>query len=262
MSKIAKALEKAKSSQSSRETEQSSFFAQKERLAPSEPIVYTHTRVSSICPRDLEKFRVMTAIKDSEITDYYGLLRTQVMARTKKKGLNTLMITSATPREGKTTTAINLAISIAKHAQQTSLLVDLDLRKPDISTYLGLKEQFGLTDYLIDDHPLNTILVHPEDMKDIVVLPTGRCTTESTELLSTPKMQSLVRELKTRYPDRYVIFDCPSLVDNPDALIFSSYVDAIILVVEEGRSPKNKIKKAMEMLSGKELVGLVMNKAS
>jgi Mrp family chromosome partitioning ATPase len=59
-----------------------------------------------------------------------------------------------------------------------------------------------------------------------------------------------------------VIFDCPSLVDNPDALIFSSYVDAIIMVVEEGRAPKNKIKKAMEMLSGKELVGLVMNKAS
>jgi exopolysaccharide/PEP-CTERM locus tyrosine autokinase len=262
MSKIAKALEKAQSTQSSSANTPSSFFVQQEKATASEPIVYTHTRVSSICPKDLEKFRVMTAIQDTEVIDYYGLLRTQVMARTRKRGLNTLMITSSTPREGKTTTAINLAISIARHAQQTSLLVDLDLRKPDISTYLGLKEQVGLTDYLIDDHPLNTILVHPEDMKDIVVLPAGRCTTESTELLSTPKMQSLVRELKTRYSDRYVIFDCPSLVDNPDALIFSSYVDAIIMVVEEGRAPKNKIKKAMEMLSGKELVGLVMNKAS
>jgi exopolysaccharide/PEP-CTERM locus tyrosine autokinase len=262
MSKIAKALEKAQSTQSSSANTPSSFFVQQEKATASEPIVYTHTRVSSICPKDLEKFRVMTAIQDTEVIDYYGLLRTQVMARTRKRGLNTLMITSSTPREGKTTTAINLAISIARHAQQTSLLVDLDLRKPDISTYLGLKEQVGLTDYLIDDHPLNTILVHPEDMKDIVVLPAGRCTTESTELLSTPKMQSLVRELKTRYSDRYVIFDCPSLVDNPDALIFSSYVDAIIMVVEEGRAPKNKIKKAMEMLNGKELVGLVMNKAS
>jgi exopolysaccharide/PEP-CTERM locus tyrosine autokinase len=262
MSKIAKALEKAKSSQFSREISQPSFFEREEKPAQNEPIVYTHTRVSSICPRDLEKFRVMTAIQDTEVIDYYGLLRTQVMARTKKRGLNTLMVTSSTPREGKTTTAINLAISIARHAQQTSLLVDLDLRNPDISTYLGLKEQIGLTDYLVGDHPLNTVLVHPEDMKDIVVLPAGRCTTESTELLSTPKMQSLVRELKNRYSDRYVIFDCPPLVDNPDALIFSSYVDAIILVVEEGRAPKNKIQKAMEMLNGKELVGLVMNKAS
>jgi Mrp family chromosome partitioning ATPase len=75
-------------------------------------------------------------------------------------------------------------------------------------------------------------------------------------------MGALVRELKTRYTDRYVIFDCPSLENNPDALLFSAYVDAIILVVEEGNASKDKIKKALEMLNGKEIVGLVMNKAS
>lgn len=262
MSKIAKALEKAKKQQTFHEIQPSSPFVPHAKPSAKGPIVYTHTKVSSLSSRDLERFRVMTAIQDTEVIDYYGLLRTQVISRTKKRGLNTLMVTSATPREGKTTTAINLALSIARHAQQTSLLVDLDLRNPDISTYLGLEEQTGLTNYLIDDLSLDTVLVHPEGMKDIVVLPAGQCSKESTELLSAPKMQSLVQELKTRYADRYVIFDCPSLVDNPDALIFSSYVDAIILVVEEGKSPREKISKAMEMLGGKEIVGLVMNKAS
>ncbi|WP_462325161.1 polysaccharide biosynthesis tyrosine autokinase [Desulfoplanes sp.] len=263
MSKIAKALEKAKKDQFSGEVLHPAPFTQ--GTAPptrSEPIVYTRTKVHSPSPKDLERFRVMTALRDTEVIDHYGLLRTQLISRTKGRGKNAIMVTSATPKEGKTTTAINLALSIARHAQQTSLLVDMDLRNPDISTYLGLTQHGGLTDYLIEDVSLDSILIHPEGMDDIVVLPTGKSSTESTELLSAPKMQSLVKELKNRYRDRYVIFDCPSLVDNPDALIFSSYVDAVILVVEAGRSPKEKIKKAMDLLNGKELVGLVMNKAS
>jgi exopolysaccharide/PEP-CTERM locus tyrosine autokinase len=262
MSKIAKALEKAHHNQTSSEFLNASAYKDKAPSPRQKPIVYTHTQIHSLPARDLEKFRVMTAIEDPEVTDYYGLLRTQVMSRTKEKHQNTLMVTSAIPREGKTTTAINLALSIARHALQTSLLVDLDLRNPDISTYLGLDQKQGLTDYLIHDIPLDSILVHPQGMENIVVLPAGKRSRESTELLSSPKMGALVRELKTRYTDRYVIFDCPSLENNPDALLFSAYVDAIILVVEEGNASKDKIKKALEMLNGKEIVGLVMNKAS
>ncbi|GAU08918.1 polysaccharide biosynthesis tyrosine autokinase [Desulfoplanes formicivorans] len=262
MSKIAKALEKAHQNQTSSEFLNASAYQDKAPSIQQKPIVYTKTRIHSLSSRDLEKFRIMTAIEDPDITDYYSLLRTQVMSRTRGRNQNALMVTSSIPREGKTTTAINLALSIARHAVQTSLLVDMDLRNPDISTYLGLDQRHGLTDYLINDISLDTLLVHPEGMENIVVLPAGKRSRESTELLSAPKMNSLVHELKTRYTDRYVIFDCPSLVNNPDALLFSSYVDAIILVVEEGNASKDKIKKALEMLNGKDVVGLVMNKAS
>ena len=264
MSKIAKALEKAKLEHAPEKVLHASPFAEKspQKTDEHEPIVYTKTRVIPSVHHNLEQFRVLTALDDPKIIDNYSLLRTQIMSRTKKQGKTTLMITSATPDEGKTTTAINLSLSLARHAQQTALLVDMDLRSPDISTYLGLEHHAGLTDYLVENTPLDSLLIHPEGLQDIVVLPAGQSNQGSTDLLGTPKMQSLVRELKTRYADRYVIFDCPSLVDNPDALIFSSYVDAIILVVEADRAPKEKIQKAMEMLGDKEIAGLVMNKAA
>ena len=263
MSKIAKALEKARLEHSPGEIlHTSSFTTQQNTIKKHKPIVYTHTRVVPCEQCNLEGFRIITSIDDPVIIDYYSLLRTQIMSRTKNLGKNTLMITSATPNEGKTTTAINLSVSVAKHAQQTALLVDMDLRSPDITTYLGLEDHAGLTDYLVNDVPLETILIHPEGMEDIVVLPAGQCSSGSTELLGTPKMQALVHELKQKYDDRYVIFDCPSLVDNPDALIFSSYVDAIILVVESDRAPKEKIQKSMELLNGKNVIGVVMNKAA
>ncbi|MDD4648999.1 MAG: polysaccharide biosynthesis tyrosine autokinase, partial [Desulfoplanes sp.] len=266
MSKIAKALEKAKLEHEHTPAEmlRAPLFHDNhaQRTAAHEPIVYTKTKVIPSVHRDLERFRILTALDDPKLIDTYSLLRTKIMSKTKDQGKTTLMITSATPNEGKTTTAINLSLSFARHAQQTALLVDMDLRSPDISTYLGLERHAGLTDYLVKDTPLDSLLIHPEGMQDIVVLPAGQSNQGSTDLLGTPKMQSLVRELKTRYTDRYVIFDCPSLVDNPDALIFSSYVDAIILVVEADRAPKEKIQKAIEMLGDKEIVGLVMNKAA
>lgn len=264
MSKIAKALEKAKLDHAPGKVLHASPFTERspQNIEEHEPIVYTQTKVIPSVHNHLEQFRILTALDDPKIIDNYNLLRTQVMSRTKKQGKTTLMITSATPNEGKTTTAINLSLSFARHAQQTALLVDMDLRSPDISTYLGLEHHAGLTDYLVKNIPLDSLLIHPDGMEDIVVLPAGQSHQGSTELLGTPKMQSLVRELKTRYADRYVVFDCPSLVDNPDALIFSSYVDAIILVVEADRAPKEKIKKAIAMLGDKEIAGLVMNKAA
>jgi exopolysaccharide/PEP-CTERM locus tyrosine autokinase len=201
----------------------------------------------------------MTLVDDPRATDCYNLLRTQVLMRTRDQGFNTIMVTSAVEGEGKTLTAINLAVSIARDVQQTVLLVDTDLRNPRVHTLLGCPEAKGLSDYLIRDVPIPELLLNPGVAK-MVVLPAGNRLSGSTDILGSPKMERLVQELKNRYGDRYVIFDCPPLLTVPDSLVFSSYVDGIILVVEAGRTSKEEIRNSIELLDGKNILGLVMNR--
>jgi protein-tyrosine kinase len=259
MSKIAKALEKAKKKR----------VLKKDQMVPPGPVVekwsedgspiYTQTREISVDKCHLEECRVMTLVGDPRATDCYNLLRTQVLMRTRNQGFNTIMITSAVEGEGKTLTAINLAVSIARDAQQTVLLVDTDLRNPGVHTLLGCPEAKGLSDYLMGDVPIPELLLNPGVAK-MVVLPAGKRLSGSTDILGSPKMEKLVHELKGRYRDRYVIFDCPPLLTVPDSLVFSSYVDGIILVVEAGRTSKEEIRSSIELLAGKNILGLVMNK--
>lgn len=263
MSKIEKALQRAKAMRQE-EQPQSDRSDQPDKAAPdkaqpAEPL-YSKTKVVSLNRAHLEKHRAMTLIDDPDAMDHYNLLRTQVLLRTRKKGHNALMITSVLDGEGKTVTAINLAASIAREVKQTVLLVDTDLRHPRIHRYLGCEMHKGLSDYLQEDVPVSELLVNP-GLAKMVVLLAGKPLLASTEVLGSPKMERLVQEMKKRYPERYVIFDCPPLLTVPDALVFSSYVDGVILVVEAGRTPREQIRKAVELLEGRNIVGLVMNRA-
>lgn len=203
--------------------------------------------------------RVVTA-QDRRYMDYYNLLRTQLLHRTRSQGLNSIMITSAMPHEGATLTAINLAMSIAKDLNQFCLLVDTHLREPIINEYLGFKSDKGLIDYLMKDEPIFDLIINP-DIDKLTILPAGKPVVGSTEILGSPRMSNLVSEMKERYPDRYVLFNCPPLLTVPDALVFSTYVDATILVVEAGKTSVTHINKALGLLKDTNVLGLVLNKA-
>jgi exopolysaccharide/PEP-CTERM locus tyrosine autokinase len=260
MSKIEKALERAKKMRhEGQQQTQEQRPVEVPRLQDHRP-VYTKTRVVSPGTGHLQRHRIMTLINDPEVMDYYNVLRTQVLHRTRPNGHNTLMVTSVLAGEGKTITAINLAVSIAREVKQTVLLVDTDLRNPKIHEYLDCNMGKGLSDYLQGDVSVAELLVNP-GLANMVVFPAGKPLHSSTEILGSPKMERLVEEMKRRYPERYVIFDCPPVLTVSDALIFSSYVDGVILVVEAGRTSRDQIRKAVELLEGKNLVGLVMNKA-
>ncbi|OEU67296.1 MAG: capsular biosynthesis protein [Desulfovibrio sp. S3730MH75] len=207
----------------------------------------------------LAKNRILTKNSSPVFTDIYNLLRTQILHRTKKKGHNVLMVTSAMPGEGKTITSINLAISLAREVDQFALLVDTDMRKPSIHKYLGIEVERGLTDYLLHNVPVPDLMIKP-GINKLSFLPAGDPIRGSTEILGSPKLQELIIEMKERYPDRYVIFDCPDLLHAPDALVFSSYVDGIILVVEAGKTSREHVKKAMDLLEGRNIIGVVLNK--
>ncbi len=209
----------------------------------------------------LARHRVMTFLEDHSFIDSYNYLRTQILQRTREENWNTLMVTSVNPREGKTTTAINLALSISREALQTALLVDANMRRPCIAEYLGLeREALGLTDYLFKSVDVPDLLINPGLGSMMRVVLSGKPFAGSADVLSIPRMKHLITELKTRYPDRYVIFDCPHLKHMPDATVFSSYVDGIILVVEAKRTTRHDLMETLEHLKGRNVIGIILNK--
>ena len=222
-------------------------------------IHYNYTRKVTVDMDRLRQNRLIVAGSDKNLGETYKLLRTHILHGTKREGRNTLMFTSPLPNEGKTLTAINLAIAISQRVGQTVLLVDADLRNPSIHRYLDLPSGPGLVDYLTSGYPVAESLVHPEGLADLVVLPAGQATTQSGELLSSPLMVDLVRELKHFYPDRYVLFDLPPLL-YADALAFAPLVDGIILVVEAGSTPREEITRTLAMLKAFPVLGCVLNK--
>jgi len=222
-------------------------------------IHYTHTRTVTVDMDLLRRNRLMVPGSDEPPGEAYRLLRTRILHHTAPENRNTLMVTGPRPNEGKTLTTINLAIAIAHKIGQTVLVVDGDLRNPSVQRYLDLPEGPGLADFLTSGYPIAKSLVHPEGLANLVVLPAGRSTTRAVELLSSPRMSELVRELKHFYPDRYVLFDLPPLL-YADPLAFAPLVDGIILVVAAGNTPREEITRAQEMLQGFPLLGCVLNK--
>lgn len=227
-------------------------------VLPSPAIGSAETAVQHPDAGILERNRILTGLDDQDFLDAYSLLRTRILHATRDMGWNSLMITSPGPGDGKTTTAINLGISMARDAQQTALVVDTNLRTPRVQSLLELEAQQGLTDYLLDDVPVPQLLIKP-GIDKFVVMPGGRPFSSSTEVLGSPKMKQLVQELKNRYPDRYVLFDCPHLLKMPDALVFSNYVDGVVLVVRSDKTSRADIQASLELLKERNLIGMVMN---
>ncbi|MFH0809871.1 MAG: AAA family ATPase [Pseudomonadota bacterium] len=218
------------------------------------------TTVMEVDQARLRDNRVVSHLSDTIEADAYKALRTQLIDATLDKGHNTVFITSPMPGEGKTLTSLNLALTISLTIDQSVLLVEADLRAPSLAGMLGVKFEKGLANYLADDVPIRELLINP-GMAKLTILPAGRPLSGSTEFLSSSKMASLMAELKTRYPDRYVIVDGPPLLVTPDALALSAQVDAVILVVETNKTRKEWITQAIDLLKGRNLLGLVLNKA-
>lgn len=230
------------------------------RGVAEENIEYTQTRHIDVDVSELRKSRILID-QQNNVADAYRILRTQILQRMRENGWNTLAITSPRDGEGKTLTAINLAISLAREVNYTVLLVDANLRSPSIHDRLEFYPEFGLSDYLQKDLPLSDILIHPNGIPRFVVLPAGHAMANSSEMLSSPKMARLVDELKTRYPSRIVIFDLPPILTSSDALAFSPLIDTTLVVIEDGGTQKQDLKQAFEMLQGVEVIGTVLNKA-
>lgn len=225
-------------------------------------IVYTRTRTIRIPGEHLREHRILSAYPEGPFVDAYKLLRTQVMHRLKENGWNVLAVTSPGRGEGKTLTAINLALALALDVTQTVLLVDADLRDPGVARTFGIEGAKGLADYLLDHAAMEDLLIHP-NIGRFVLLPGGRRIPHSSEALTSPRMTSLVHEVKHRYPSRVIVFDLPPILEAADVLAFAPSVDAILLVIEEGRTTREDVVRSLQLLKGATpVLGTVLNKSS
>ncbi|BCA79480.1 polysaccharide biosynthesis tyrosine autokinase [Desulfuromonas sp. AOP6] len=225
-------------------------------------------RPSSVALQDVEPLQVncpflpMAQRNNDPVSEEYKKLRSLVRKLTKKGSfLNTLLITSTVGSEGKSITTLNLALALAQEYDHTVLLVDADLRRPSIHRYLGLQPEVGLVNCLQDGLPVEQALIKT-GLGKLVVLPAGSPVENHLELLSSERMKNLIRELKSRYPERYVIFDTPPALPFADAQILGSEIDGVIYVIREGFAKTEQIREAMESLKGSNLLGAVYNDSS
>jgi capsular exopolysaccharide synthesis family protein len=265
--KIQKALEKARQ-QRAKSTQLEAFGQQaEERSAPTrrtdvDAITYSQTRVIAASSKTLQDRRAVAgSVSHDGLADTFRILRTRVLHRLDAKGHRSLAITSPNRGDGKTLTAVNLALSLAMHVDRTVLLADFDLRRPSVHTYFGMQPNCGLADYLLNGAPLSTCLINP-GIDRFVILPVGTPLPGSSEMLSSPKMVGLVRELKSRYPDRIIIYDLPPVLVSDEALAFLHQADSCLLVVQEGATRKVDIERTLELIRGCNLIGTVLNKSA
>lgn len=267
MERIKQALERAKRERESTSGGKKAPTAVREIVKPktlaarTDEIVYTETTVFRPDPTVLEANRVLGGTAASVVTDAYRMLRTRTLQSMKENNWSSLMITSAGMEEGKSLTAVNLAISMAREVSHTVLLVDLDLRRPGIHEFFGYQPKAGLVDVLESKATMSDVMFNPS-VERLVVLPSRRRVENSSELLSSPEMLSVVAEIKARYPERIVIFDMPPVLSTDDALAFSPNVDAVLLVVAEGQTGKGELGQVHDILSETNILGTVLNKAA
>jgi len=221
--------------------------------------VYNQSRKVILDPLLLARNRCLPCLDNARAEVAFEVLRTRVLQRTRDSFDNTVMVTSALPGEGKTLTAINLAVSMARDFQSTVMLIDSDLRKQSIHKYLGCAGDKGLIDYLIGNTPISQLITWP-GIEKITLISGGRPLHESSDILGSPRMRDLVPSMKKRYPDRYIIFDVPPVLSGADVLTMATLVDKILVVVQAGKTSMDDVKKALQYLPKEKILGLVLNR--
>jgi capsular exopolysaccharide synthesis family protein len=208
-----------------------------------------------------ERERILTPGAKGAEGGPYKMLRTQVMRRLAELNANTLAVLSASTGDGKTLTAINLAIAIAAHTGHTALLVDLDLRNPSVHKRFGFEPTVGIEDCIEQRQPLQEAMVKIAGYERLTVLPARGRVEHSSELIASSRMNELVQELRERYVNRMLIFDLPPVLLTDDALAFSRQVQAGLFVISEGKTARDGVTRSLQLLERLPIVGTVLNRS-
>lgn len=173
---------------------------------------------------------------------------------------NLILVTSSVPGEGKTYSAINLALSIANERDKKVLLIDADVARPSISKALGIKSSPGLIEYLEGQSMDFSDIVLKTNMPGLSIIPAGKQHKHSTELLSSNRMIQLTEQLSNRYPDRLVIFDSPPLLAATQGEVLAGLVGQVVLVIEAEKTPQSMVMASVSKLVFCDIVLLLLNK--
>jgi protein-tyrosine kinase len=229
---------------------------------PPTSIVYNRTRVFSPSPAVLEANRIVNPGSTDSAAAAFRMLRTQVLQRMDANGWRSLAIFSPGAEDGKTTTAVNLAVNLANDRLHTVLLVEFDFRRPTHAAIMGLSPEFGADDTLAGNARVEDCLYHAEGFDRFVMMPARGKLANSSEVLAGPRSREVVSELRARYPERILVFDLPPVLNADDALAFAPMVECGLVVASEGRTRRNDLVRTIELLHKTPLVGTVLNRAS
>ncbi|UZP67544.1 XrtA-associated tyrosine autokinase [Desulfovibrio mangrovi] len=198
----------------------------------------------------------------SPASEEYRKLKEQLVKLTNSKGFqNTVLVTSATVGEGKSITAVNLAVSLAMEFDHTVLLIDADIRRPTCHNYFNTAVEPGLAECLLDGVEVKDALV-ATGIGRLSFLPAGRPVDNPVEVLNSSLMKDFLAEIKSRYPDRYVIIDTAPVLPFAEARVLSRFVDGTLLVVRERAVSVREVQETLQALSGANVLGIVYNGAT
>ncbi len=220
---------------------------------------------------DLDRLAAMGMItpraERSRMTEEYRVIKRPILLRAFAAGedavkdANLIMITSAIPSEGKTFTAINLAMSIAKERDVYVLLVDADLSRPSIMSTLGVKADRGFVDLLEHEEMSVADVLLRTNISNLSVIPAGRPHAMGTELLASERAGQVIDEIAMRYSNRVIIFDTAPVLASSEGGALLKHVGQIVLVVEFERTKKAEVLGALDMLESCEYINLILNKS-
>jgi capsular exopolysaccharide synthesis family protein len=234
-----------------------------EAAARPEPlqIAYSTTRVLPDALLRLQRHVGVVKGDRSELSETFKMLRNRLLLRMRADGHRVLAVTSPRDIEGKSLTAVNLALTLAADYDTAVLLIDADLPRHNLQRLFGLEGQPGLGEHLSSGAPLADLFINP-GVDRMVLLPAGaNALPNSAELLATKAAQHLINEVKQRYSDRYIVVDLPPLLDTADALAFLPHVDTTLVVVEDHSTSQADVERATELMAPFNLVGTVISRA-
>ena len=248
MSRIEDALDKV-----SRLQERPQRYAQ-DKARPEQ------ARGEKICPVVPKHCCVVTlAEPESLVSEEYRKIKTTISRfMLKHAKQHSLMITSCVSGEGKSLTAINLAVSMAQDVDHDVLLIDADLRRPSLAEYLGIPAAPGLSECLRNEVPIASAIVKT-DVRGLSFLPGGKSARNPVEILSSSTMRSLLGELKRTAADRILIIDTPPVLSFAETQTIGSLVDDILFVVREGAVTISDLQEALDIIDRTKLLGVVYN---
>jgi exopolysaccharide/PEP-CTERM locus tyrosine autokinase len=255
MSRLRKALEKAQQGEGP-----AAFMVDETMPGQAEPAVDLHQQRSPRVDVNLAaapERRLVAFLDDHPVAEQFRKLRTQVHTHMRNSGDKVFMVVSPEEGDGRTLTALNLAISMAREMDQTVLLVDADLRDPSVAQMLDLQPDKGLADYLEGNAEISDLLLHTSIGK-LSLLPGCGHRGNSAELLDSMRTRDFIAELKGRYPDRCILLDTPAMSAAADPLILSQWVDRILLVVRDGWTKSAAVSDAVSKLPEQKLLGCVL----
>ncbi len=204
------------------------------------------------------KLREIISGNSRQVAESIRMLRTKIFHPAEGAPPKTLLVTSSVPGEGKSFVCANLGVSISQGIEQKALLVDCDLRKPNLAKILGLQNSRGIVDYLQNGTPVEQ-LIQQTCMPNLSVLASGKPPKNPAELIDSQKMSSFIESLANQLPNQTIIIDSPPIQAASETDILAKKVDGVILVVRWGYARREHVKQLIEMIGREKIIGIVFN---